>query len=133
MAAALMLGLAGCAQVEAEFQPPPVSPSSPIARYAETVSEEVLPTPTFQDVPPKPTDIREPSSYKAQVVDEIRMRRALTAWRISHPPMSSGTEAWAVQQRNRIPVLQTVPVNDAHDAESAAFARRLREEAVKPQ
>jgi hypothetical protein len=125
--------LTGCAQVSREFEPPPVDPASPIAAYAERVSNEWFPVPNFQEVPPKPEDVPQPSGFKTAVVNQIQIRRALEAWRIKHPQMSFDTEAWAARQKGRIPASQTTPVDVAHDAESEAFARRLKEEAVKPQ
>ena len=67
------------------------------------------------------------------MMDEIKLRRELVAWRASHPPMTSDTQGWAEQQRNLIPAGQKTPVASVHDAESEAFAKRLREAAVKPQ
>ncbi len=131
---ALALCLGACAQVQQGLdmiQPPPVNPSSPIAGYADQVSRETFPTPTFKDVPPKPTDVRPVDAYKTAVMDEIGMRRELAAWRAAHPELPSDTEAWADLQRHRIPKTVGTPVADTHDAEAEAFAKRLREEAQR--
>jgi hypothetical protein len=113
--------------------PPPVNPSSPIAAYAERVSEEPLQTPSLKDVPPKVADVRPAQTFKGAVVQQIDLRRALESWWAGHPPMSADTEGFAEQARGRIPRLQTLPVPNTHDAESEAFARRLREAAQRPQ
>jgi hypothetical protein len=136
LAAALIgssAGLIGCAEVDRALQPPPVNPSSPIAPYAEQVSRENFPAPGFQDVPPKPTDVRPAPSYKQAVVGEVAMRRELAQWRAAHPDLQSDTEAWADLQRHKIPHSIATPVPETQDAESEAFAKRLREEAGKPQ
>ncbi len=137
-AAAVAFCLGGCAQMNQGLdliQPPPVNPSSPIAGYADQVSHETFPTPSFRDVPPKPTDVRSAADYKIAVVREVAMRRELVQWRISHPDLQSDTEAWADLQRHHIPQSVGAPVAETHDAEAEAFAKRLREEAerAKPQ
>jgi hypothetical protein len=131
--AALVFG--GCTQVQQGLdmiQPPPVNPSSPIAAYADQVSHETLPTPSFRDIPPKPTDVRPADAYKTAVMGEIGFRRDLAAWRATHPELTSDTEAWADLERHRIPKSVGTPVAETHDAEAEAFAKRLREEADKP-
>jgi hypothetical protein len=133
--AGLACGLIGCAQIKqaAALEPPPVNPSSPIAGYAEQVSRQTFPDPDFKQIPPKPADVRAPAAYKIAIVGEVRMRRDLAAWRATHPQLSSDPEAWADLQRHRIPPSATAPLSVTHDAESEAFARRLREEATKSQ
>jgi len=127
----LSLTLGACAQIDRAIQPPPVNPSSPIAGYAEDVSHRTFPTPTFASVPPKPIDIRPAPAYKSAVVEQVNNRRALSDWQAAHQPPASDTAAWADLQRGRIPRTQGTPVSETHDAESEAFAKRLREQAAK--
>jgi hypothetical protein len=131
VALGLSLGLGGCGQIDRAIQPPPVNPSSPIAGYAEDVSRRTFPTPTFDSVPPKPIDIRPAPAYKSAVVEQVNNRRALSDWQAAHQPPPSDTAAWAELQRGRIPKTQATPVSETHDAESEAFAKRLREQAAK--
>ena len=133
-----VLGLGGCASVQQGLdmiQPPPINPSSPIASYADQVSRETFPPPNFREIPPKPTDVRPADAYKTAVMGEIGMRRELAAWRIAHPQFQNDSDAWADLQRHRIPKSLGTPVAQTQDAESEAFAKRLREEALrsKPQ
>ena len=134
IAAALVLSAAvgGCANIDRAIQPPPVNPSSPIAGYAERVSHENFPTPTFSEVPPAPIDVRPASGYKAVVTEEVQNRRDLAAWQAAHQPPPSDTAAWAELQRRKIPADRATPVPQTQDAESEAFAKRLREQADKP-
>jgi len=129
----LALGLGGCADVNRALEPPPVNPSSPIAAYADRVAQEPYPMPNLITIPPKPTDVRDASAYRAAVVDEVSLRRNLLAWRAAHPESDPNTEAWAAQQRARIPPGQAVPVAQSHEADAEAFAKKLRDAAVKPQ
>ncbi len=135
VAAVLACGLIGCAQIHeaTALEPPPINPSSPIADYADHVSHQTFPTPTFAQVPPKPAGVRSPAEYKLAITQEVQMRRDLAAWRATHPQLTSDTDAWADLQRHRIPPIASAQVAATHDAESEAFAKRLREEAGKPQ
>jgi hypothetical protein len=132
-AAGLVLILSGCAEVDRALEPAEVNPSSPIASYADRVASEPLTIPSFASVPAKPTDVRPATSYKAAVIKEVGDRRSLDAWWRDHPQLTDDTEAWAAEQRRRIPKEQADPVATSHDAESEAFAKRLRDQAVKPQ
>ena len=125
--------MGGCAQIReaTSTTPPPINPSSPIADYANQVSGQTFPTPNFRQVPPNPTNERKPAEFKTAVMHEVQMRRDLLAWRIAHPELPSDTEAWADLQRHRIPVGAAPHVDPTHDAESEAFAKRLREEAAQ--
>jgi hypothetical protein len=129
----LAAALGGCAQIReaTSITPPPINPSSPIAGYANQVSGERFPTPNFRQVPPKPADIRKPAQYKTAVLHEVQMRRDLNAWRVAHPELPSDSEAWADLQRHRIAAGAAPHVDATHDAESEAFAKRLREEAAQ--
>ncbi len=89
--------------------------------------------PSLTDVPPKVLNPPTPESYKSAVLKEIASRRDLEIWWVSHPPMTSDTEGFAVQARGRIPQGVAVPVPQTHDAESEAFAKRLRDAATRPQ
>ncbi len=134
LALVLAAGLSACAQVErAAFTPPPVNPSSPIAAYADQVSREHFPTPSFRDVPPKVSDVPTPAAYKSAVIDEVQQRRAVAAWLAQHPQINFDAEPWAEGQKGRIPAGEAVAVPAQHDAEAEAFAKRLREAAEKPQ
>jgi len=134
LALSLAGGLSACAQVErAAFTPPPVNPSSPIAAYAEQVSRERFRTPSFREVPPKVSDIPSPAAYKTAVIQEVEQRRAVAAWLATHPQLNFDAESYAEAQKQRIPSGEVVAVPTQHDAEAEAFAKRLREEAAKPQ
>jgi hypothetical protein len=129
------LAVGGCAEVRhvTSLTPPAVNPSSPIAQYGEAVSRETFAKPSFRNVPPKPINVPTAAAYKLTVMREVQLRRDLAAWRATHPQLTSDTEAWADMERKRIPQMSSAPVSATHDAESEAFAKRLREEAGKPQ
>lgn len=131
-ATALSAAVGGCANIDRAIQPPPINPSSPIATYADRVSHQTFATPTFGEVPPVPIDMRPATGYKAAVTEEIQHRRDLAAWQAAHQPPVSDTAAWAELQRKKIPSEQAAPVAQTQDAESEAFAKRLREQAGKP-
>ena len=131
---AAALGASACAEVQqhSPFNLPPVNPSSPIAGYAEQVSQETFATPPFTAVPPKVVDVRPPAAYKTAVVGEVQQRRDVAAWLAAHPQMTDDTEAYEESQLARIPAREHTPVAQTKDAESEAFAKRLREQAQQP-
>jgi hypothetical protein len=131
--------LAGCAQVRSGAQdlveathiaPLPIDPSSPVAADVGRAEQGVGPVPTFASMPPKPTDIRPADAYKQNVVAIVGDRRELTRWEAAHPPLVSDTDAFAVAQRAKL--AGETPVTPEKEAESAAFARKLREAAQAP-
>ncbi len=128
------MSVSACAEIDhrSPFNPPPINPSSPIAPYAQAVSQESFTTPSFASVPPKVTDVRPPTAYKQAVIGEVQQRRQLGTWFAQHPPMSDDTEDYAQSERKRIPAQDAAAVPVQHDAEAEAFARRLKEEAQQP-
>ena len=131
---AIALGLSACAEAQrySPFNLPPVNPSSPVAGYAEQVSQETFATPPFTAVPPKVVDIRPPAAYKTAVVNKVQQRRDVAAWLAAHPQLTTDTDAFETKQQARIPAREHVPVGVQRDAESESFAKRLREQAQQP-
>ena len=123
--------LAGCV-----IRPDPVDPNSPVAAQAKAVSKAHHVTPSFRDVPPRPTDVRAPAVYKSDVVDSVVARRGLERWTAANPPLTTGsTEGFADAGRAALaPALaaQASLPSEEGTADTEAFAERLRQRATPP-
>ena len=131
--------LAGCAEIRSSahdlveathIAPLPVDPSSPVAADVAKAEQIQGPIPSFASVPPKPTDIRPAAAYKSQVVGVVADRRQLAQWEAANPPLTENTDTFAQAQRNKL--AGEAPVAADRQAESAAFAKKLREAAGTP-
>jgi len=108
-----------------------VNPASPVAADVDRAEHTNAPIPSFASIPPKPTDVRPAAAYKTQVVDLIGDRRTLAKWETANPPMNTDTEAYVAAQRAK--VAGEPAVSEAGgQAESEAFAKKLREAASAP-
>jgi hypothetical protein len=107
-----------------------VDPSSPVAADVAAAEQTTAPIPSFASVPPKPTDVRSAAAYKGQVVDVVGARRSLSGWEAANPPLATDTEAYAEAQRAKL--ADQHAVSDAQQAESEAFAKKLRDAAGAP-
>lgn len=139
-AIAAIAALAGCAQLQtvaqdmheaARMEPMGVDPSSPVAADVARAEAVRGPLPSFASVPPRPTDVRAAGAYKKEVLGVVADRRALSRWEAANPPAVNDTEAWAEAQRQRL--AKERPVAPEKQAESEAFAKKLREAAQAPQ
>lgn len=137
--AAAAIALSGCAEIRSgardfvqatNLTPLPVDPSSPVAAAVARAEEARGPIPSFASVPPRPADVRSPEAYKAEVVSVVSDRRNLARWESAHPPMADDTEGFAQAQRAKL--AGEAPVSPEREAETAAFANRLKQAAGAP-
>ena len=123
--------VAGCA-----IRPDAIDPNSPVAAQAKAVSKGRYATPSFRDVPPRPTDVRAPAVYKSDVVGVVVERRSLERWTAGHPPLTNdSTEGFADAGRAALaPALaaQASLPSDQGTADTEAFAERLRQRVTPP-
>jgi hypothetical protein len=125
--------LAACAPFG--LAPDEVDSTSAVADKVKAASKADLPTPKFSQVPPRPTDVRKPETYRADVVQSVRARAGLDRWVQANPPLTTdATEAFAAQGQAALAAAQaSLPSLDEGTADTEAFAERARERAAPPQ
>ncbi len=124
-------GLCGCANALALLDPPPVDPTSAVAPQVTAASRADLPTPSFRDIPPTPTNVRAAPAVQADEAAVLAQRQRLQAVAAANPVTDPNTEAFAAQARARIPESErTAPPPDASGTEE--LAARLRALATPP-
>lgn len=130
--AGAFLALCGCADLERAVSLPPVNPESPVAAQAAAAAAGQYPTPNLHDVPPAPKDVPAPAAVKANVIALVRCRRGFERWTERHPPMASGSEAFAEAMREQAQVNPAVVPPAGQAAMSEAEAAALRAYAAPP-
>jgi hypothetical protein len=134
-AAAAGLAVSGCADLArvTAITPEPIDTSSPVVGQVRRASAASYRTPSFRDVPPKPTDAPPPATFRAAVAENAKAHDKLEAWVAANPPMipldPSQTEAFAADQRARIPAGQA---EDTAPVGTEEYAARLRALATPP-
>lgn len=135
----IALSLAALAGACAQLPEPPivsraVDPTSPAAQrvlQAERVAAEG-PYPTFQAIPPVPTDVRPLAAWNAATTELQGDRGRLEAWRAANPPELTDTEAWAATGRAQLGIdPKTLPPAPTPE-ETAAYVKSLQGRATPP-
>ncbi|HTK35968.1 MAG TPA: hypothetical protein VL358_11875 [Caulobacteraceae bacterium] len=129
------LSVAGCADIArvTSITPEPLAANSAVAAQVKTATRTNYSMPSFRNVPPKPTDVPAPATYRAAVAESKQARAQVETWIAANPPMvvlgENETEAFAAGQRARIPAGEmTTPA----PAGSEEYAARLRALATPP-
>lgn len=127
----VLTGLAACAS---PFTPPPADPSSPVAAAADAAakSSKRAGKPTFAEIPPIPTDVRQPVQFKAAVGEEKRAADKLKRETAPETWTLSDTEGYASKARSSAKVPAPAAPTEADRAATEAFAKAARDRATAP-
>jgi hypothetical protein len=131
LAAASGFGLSACADLgrATGVTPEPIDASSPVATQVSAATRTHYPRPSFRDVPPKPTDVRRPAGFRAAVAENDTAGAQLESWIAANPPEQpldpAATEAYAAQERAKIPPGERIPQAPVGSEEYAARLRAL--------
>jgi hypothetical protein len=123
-------GLSACISApKLAFAPPPIDPTSPIAKDIQAASDADLPYPRWADVPPgPPTDIRPATAWTRNIYDTLRLRREQEALAVLYPQTLFNADAFA----NTAKAQAVPPTPEQSAAQSEAKAKALRERATPP-
>lgn len=123
------LAAAGCAT---PFSAQAVDPTSPVAQATRAASHPTGRRPTFADIPPMPTDVPVPETYRAAIVaqeaagDQLRRDTAPDTF------ILKDTETYASRTRAAGKAPNFDAPTDADRADTAAFAKAARGRASAP-
>jgi hypothetical protein len=132
-AIAAVCGLSACVAAPTfAFGPPPIDPTSPIAKDIQAASAANLPYPRFADVPPgPPTDIRPATAWTRNIYDTLRLRREQAALAALYPQTLFNADAFANAAKAQA-VPPTPEQTAAQSARTEDYAKALRQRATPP-
>lgn len=133
-ALACACGLGACVDVGKYnyFATTPVDPTSPVAAQVRAALAAPGPYPKFSEIPPAPMDVRPVSAWRQAAEGVIDQRKTADAEAAAYPFSLRDSEAWAAEQRAKIPAdEQTAPSADASKS-SEAYAKKERARATPP-
>jgi len=113
------------------FLPGGIDQQSAVAAQVRQAQHSAGPMPKFSQIPAVPKDVRPTSAWHATVTEALQEKHQVDAAVAAYPYTLQNTEAFAADQRARIPAAEAAPATDATSA-SDAYAAKVRARATTP-
>jgi hypothetical protein len=126
--------LGGCVDMSKYnyFSTSPVDPASPAATQVNTALQTSGPYPKFSQIPPAPTDVRSVQAWRSAVQGVIADQRQAAASAAAYPFTLTDSEAWAAQQRAKIPTKEQSGPGQDTSKSTEDYANKARARATPP-
>jgi hypothetical protein len=125
--------LAGCNTLARNnyYLPGGIDQQSAVAAQVKAAQQTPGPYPKFSQIPALPKDVRPISAWRASVTEALGEKHQVDAAVAAYPYTLQNTEAFAADQRARIPAAEAAPSSDASSA-TDAYAAKVRARATTP-
>jgi hypothetical protein len=126
--------LSGCVDMSKYnyFSTAPVDRTSPAAAQVNAALQASGPYPKFSQIPPTPTDVRSDAAWRSAVQGVIADHRQAAASAAAYPFTLGDSEAWAAQQRAKIPPKEQSGPSQDTSKSSEDYAKKARARATPP-
>jgi len=126
--------LGGCVDMSKYnyFASHPVDETSPAAAQVNAALQTPGPYPKFSQIPPAPTDVRSVAAWRSAVQDVGARQRQATADAAAYPFTLSNSEAWAAQERAKIPSNEQNASTEDTSKSTEDYANKARARATPP-
>jgi S-adenosylmethionine:diacylglycerol 3-amino-3-carboxypropyl transferase len=125
--------LAGCNTLAKNnyFLPGGIDQQSAVAAQVKAAQQAPGPYPKFSQIHAIPKDVRPVTAWRANVTEALAKKQQADAAVAAYPYSLQNTEAFAADQRSRIPAAEAAPSTDASSA-TDAYAAKVRARATTP-